>query len=155
MRHNHNEAPRKNDIPSKQEASKQGQVAAVDSGRRSKKVTGTSPCTCFAVWRHRKHRYRQQGIPNAYIAYFVHEETVGRQDLDQFRIAEAAVVECAVAGRKAGTFEIPASGRAAVEHILLMRDQQLASTPAHVVASAHVRLAQFIATEKLSPIADL
>jgi len=89
-----------------------------------------------------------------YIAYFIHEATIGRQDLDQFRAAEAAVVECAVAGKKTGTFEIPASGRAAVEHILLMHDQQLTDVPAHVIASAHVRLAQFIATEKLSPIAD-
>ncbi|CAB3969240.1 Fis family transcriptional regulator [Burkholderia cenocepacia] len=55
-----------------------------------------------------------------YIAYFIHEATVGRQDLDQFRAAEAAVVECAVAGRKSGTFEIPTEGRTAVEHILLM-----------------------------------
>lgn len=89
-----------------------------------------------------------------YIAYFIHEATVGRQDLDQFRVAEAAVVECAVAGKKTGAFEIPASGRAAVEHILLVHDHQLANVPAHIVASAHVRLAQFIATEKLSPIAD-
>ncbi|MCA8277651.1 hypothetical protein LGN17_34775 [Burkholderia sp. AU30280] len=60
-----------------------------------------------------------------------------------------------VAGKKAGAFEIPVSGRAAVEHILLMHDQQLANMPAHVIASAHVRLAQFIATEKLSPIMDV
>ncbi|WP_175776771.1 hypothetical protein [Burkholderia anthina] len=87
-----------------------------------------------------------------YIAYFIHETTVGRQDLDPFRIAEAAVVECAVAGKKTGAFEIPASGRADVEHILLMHDQQLTNVPAHAIASAHVRLAQFITTEKLSPI---
>ncbi|MBR7958857.1 hypothetical protein KDW41_00130 [Burkholderia vietnamiensis] len=89
-----------------------------------------------------------------YLAYFVHEATVGRHDLDKFRMAEAAVVECAVAAKKTGAFEIPASGRASVEHILLMHDQQLANVPAHVIATAHVRLAQFIATEKLSPIAD-
>lgn len=89
-----------------------------------------------------------------YLAYFIHEATVGRQDLDQFRVAEAAVVECAVAGKKTGAFEIPASGRAAVEHILLMHDQQLWSVPAHVVASAHARLAQFIAADKMSPIVD-
>ncbi|WP_423392703.1 hypothetical protein [Burkholderia sp. LMG 21824] len=89
-----------------------------------------------------------------YLAYFVHEATVGRQDLDQFRVAETTVVECAVAAKKTGTFEIPASGRAAVEHILLMHDQQLASVPAHVIGTAHTRLSQFIATEKMSPIAD-
>ncbi|HDR9101087.1 TPA: hypothetical protein QDB15_005693 [Burkholderia vietnamiensis] len=89
-----------------------------------------------------------------YLAYFIHEATVGRHELDQFRAAEAAVVECAVAVKKTGAFEIPADGRAAVEHILLMHDQQLANVPAHVIASAHVRLAQFITTEKLSPIAD-
>lgn len=50
-----------------------------------------------------------------YLAYFVHEATVGRHDLDQFRAAEAAVVDCAVAGKKAGVFEIPAASRAAVE----------------------------------------
>lgn len=32
-----------------------------------------------------------------HLAYFVHEPTVGRHDLGQFRTAEAAVVECAVA----------------------------------------------------------
>ncbi|WP_157130321.1 hypothetical protein [Burkholderia cenocepacia] len=89
-----------------------------------------------------------------YIAYYIHETTVGRDDLDQFRAAEAAVVECAVAVKKTGAFEILASGRAAVEHILLMHDHQLANVPAHVIATAHVRLAQFIATEKLSPIAN-
>ncbi|WP_063800663.1 hypothetical protein [Burkholderia cepacia] len=90
-----------------------------------------------------------------YLAYFVHEATVGRHDLDQFRAAEAAVVDCAVAGKKTGIFEIPATtSRAAVEHVLLMHDQQLASVPAHVIASAHVRLAQFVVAEKLSPIAD-
>lgn len=89
-----------------------------------------------------------------YLAYFVHESTVGRHDLDQFRVAEAAVVECAVAGKKAGIFEIPAAGRAAVEHILLMHDRQLANVPAHLIATAHTRLAQFVATDKLSPIAD-
>lgn len=88
-----------------------------------------------------------------YVAYFIHEATVGRHDLEQFRVAETAVVECAVAAKKAEAFEIPVSGRAAVEHILLMHDQQLASVPAHVIATAHVHLAQFIATEKLSPIA--
>ncbi|HDR9759236.1 TPA: hypothetical protein ACK3Q6_005596 [Burkholderia cepacia] len=90
-----------------------------------------------------------------YLAYFVHEATVGRHDLDQFRVAEAAVVECAVAGKKTGVFEIPAAGRAAVEHVLLMHDQQLASVPAHVIATAHVRLAQFVANDKLSPITDV
>lgn len=80
-----------------------------------------------------------------YLAYFVHEATVGRQDLDQFRMAEAAVVDCAVTGKKTGAFEIPTNGRAAVEHILLMHDQQLASVPAHAIATAHVRLAQFVA----------
>ncbi len=89
-----------------------------------------------------------------YVAYFIHEATVGRRDLDQFRVAETAVVECAVAGKKTGAFEIPTSGRTAVEHVLLMHDQQLANVPAHVIASAHVRLAQFVATDKLSPIAD-
>ncbi|NTZ08195.1 hypothetical protein [Burkholderia metallica] len=89
-----------------------------------------------------------------YLAYFVHEAVVGRRDLDQFRAAEAAVVDCAVAGKKTGIFEIPASGRAAVEHILLMHDQQLASIPAHAIATAHVRLAQFVADDKLSPIAN-
>lgn len=89
-----------------------------------------------------------------YLAYFVHEATVGRQDLDQFRIAETTVVECAVAAKKTGTFEIPTSGRTAVEHVLLMHDQQLASVPAHMIATAHTRLAQFVATDKLSPIAD-
>ncbi|WP_321965756.1 hypothetical protein [Burkholderia cepacia] len=88
-----------------------------------------------------------------YLAYFVHEATVGRHDLDQFRAAEAAVVDCAVAGKKIGIFEIPGEGRVAVEHILLVHDQQLASVPAHVIATAHVRLAQFVAAEKLSPIA--
>ncbi|MCA8355554.1 hypothetical protein [Burkholderia cepacia] len=100
------------------------------------------------------------GTPNAlskvfqtiYLAYFVHEATVGRRDLDQFRTAEAAVVDCAVARKKTGIFEIPAASRAAVEHILLMHDQQLASVPAHVIATAHVRLVQFVADDKLSPI---
>lgn len=90
-----------------------------------------------------------------YVAYFIHEATVGRHDLEQFRVAETAVVECAVAAKKTGAFEIPSSGRTAVEHVLLTHDQQLASVPAHVVASAHVRLAQFIASEKLSPIASV
>lgn len=90
-----------------------------------------------------------------YLAYFVHEATVGRHDLDQFRMAEAAVVDCAVAGKKTDIFEIPAAGRAAVEHILLMHDQQLATVPAHVIATAHARLAQFVANEKLSPIAGV
>ena len=89
-----------------------------------------------------------------YLAYYAHEAIIGRHDLDQFRAAEAAVVECAVAGKKTGAFEIPASSRAAVEHVLLMHDQQLATVPAHVIATAHVRLAQFVATEKLSPIVD-
>ncbi|MDN7587262.1 hypothetical protein [Burkholderia seminalis] len=87
-----------------------------------------------------------------YLAYFVHEATVGRRDLDQFRVAEATVVECAVAGKKTGTFTVPADGRAAIEHVLLMHDRQLANVPAHVIASAHARLAQFVATDKLSPI---
>ncbi|MDF3086380.1 hypothetical protein [Burkholderia sola] len=89
-----------------------------------------------------------------YVAYFVHEATVGRHDLEQFRVAETAVVACAVTAKKTGAFEIPTDGRTAVESILLMHDQQLTNVPAHVIATAHVRLAQFIATEKLSPIAD-
>ncbi|KML01021.1 MULTISPECIES: hypothetical protein [Burkholderia] len=89
-----------------------------------------------------------------YLAYFVHEATVGRRDLDQFRTAEADVVDCAVAGKRTGIFEISAEGRTAVEHLLLMHDEQLTSVPAHVIATAHVRLAQFVANEKLSPIAD-
>ncbi|ARK91041.1 hypothetical protein [Burkholderia pseudomallei] len=90
-----------------------------------------------------------------YVAYFIHEATVGRHDLEQFRVAETAVVECAVAAKKTGAFEIPSSGRTAVEHILLMHDRQLTNVPAHLIATARTRLAQFVATEKLSPIADL
>ncbi|MGK8200425.1 hypothetical protein [Burkholderia cepacia] len=89
------------------------------------------------------------------LAYFVHEATVGRHDLDQFRMAEAAVVDCAVAGKKTDIFEIPGEGRVAVEHILLVHDQQLASVLAHVIGTAHVRLAQFVADDKLSPIANV
>ncbi|MBR8032822.1 hypothetical protein [Burkholderia vietnamiensis] len=59
-----------------------------------------------------------------------------------------------VAGKKTGIFEIPAASRATVEHILLVHDQQLTSVPAHVIATAHVRLAQFVANDKVSPIAD-
>ncbi|MDN7917335.1 hypothetical protein [Burkholderia gladioli] len=93
-------------------------------------------------------------LHTTYITYFVHEATVGRRDLDDFRAAEAALCDGAVRAKTEENCRIPEDGCAAVERVLARYDQHLASTPRHLIASAQDRLARFLATEKLSPIVD-
>ncbi|WP_143135834.1 hypothetical protein [Burkholderia ubonensis] len=88
-----------------------------------------------------------------YVAYFVHEATVRRRDLDVFRIAEAALHESAARGKASDVWEISDDGRAAIERVLLMHDQQLTNAPVHVISSAQERLDRFLTTDELSPIA--
>ncbi|WP_186109694.1 hypothetical protein [Burkholderia gladioli] len=89
-----------------------------------------------------------------YVGYFLHEATVGRRDLDDFRAAEAALCASAAAGKNDGIFRICDDGCSAVEHVLALYDHHLSSTPRHFMITAQDRLARFLATEKLSPIAE-
>lgn len=87
-----------------------------------------------------------------YVAYFIHDATVGRADLDAFRAAEAVLHKCAVAAKVSGMYEISGDGGVAVEQVLAIHDRQLESIPRHVIENAQGRLNRFLATDDLSPI---
>lgn len=89
-----------------------------------------------------------------YVAYFVHEATTGRAELDAFRAAEAVLHKCAVAAKENGIYEISGDGCAAVEQVLAIHDRQLESIPRHVIENAQERLDRFLSTDDLSPIAS-
>jgi hypothetical protein len=91
---------------------------------------------------------------STYMAYFVHEATTGRVDLDVFRAAEAALHEMAVAEKGNGVYEISGDGCTAVEQVLAIHDRQLESIPCHVIENAQKRLDRFLSTDDLSPIAS-
>jgi hypothetical protein len=88
-----------------------------------------------------------------YVAYFVHEATTGRVDLDVFRAAEAALQGSAVRGKGNGVCDISGDGCAAVEQVLAIHDRQLENIPRHVIENAQERLDRFLSTDDLSPIA--
>ncbi|AWY65027.1 hypothetical protein A8H36_07060 [Burkholderia thailandensis] len=87
-----------------------------------------------------------------YGAYFTHEATEGRTDLDWFRVAEAALHDCAVRGKAEGKFTTTADGMIAVQKVLVVRDEQLLNLPSYIIADAQARLAAFLANDLLSPI---
>ncbi|MDN7701339.1 hypothetical protein R0290_13715 [Burkholderia semiarida] len=87
-----------------------------------------------------------------YGAYYVHEATVGRTDLDAFRLAEAALHDCAVRGKAEGKFTTTADGMAAIQKVLIFRDEQLLNLPAYIIADAQARLSEFVVNDSLSPI---
>ncbi|WP_414451836.1 hypothetical protein AB4851_24835 [Burkholderia sp. 22PA0099] len=89
-----------------------------------------------------------------YVALFLHEATVGRRDLNDFRAAEAALCASAAAGKNDVIFRICDAGCNAIERVLAVYDRHLSSTPRHFIIAAQDRLARFLATEKLSPIAE-
>ncbi|QQK03788.1 hypothetical protein JFN94_06395 [Burkholderia anthina] len=88
-----------------------------------------------------------------YCAYFVHEATEGRANLDVFRVAEAALHDCAIRGKAEGKFTTATDGMIAVQKVLTLRDEQLLNVSAHVIADAQARLAKFLTNDLLSPIA--
>ncbi|WP_143331249.1 hypothetical protein [Burkholderia aenigmatica] len=89
-----------------------------------------------------------------YLAYFVQDMTSRTGDLNDFRTAEAALSQCAARGKHEDMWLLPDDEHSAIEKILLLHDQQLANTPSHTVASAQERIAQFVATEALSPFSS-
>lgn len=91
---------------------------------------------------------------STYMAYFVHEATIGRVDLDVFRAVEAALHEMAVAAKGNGVYEISGDGCTAVGQLLAIHDRHLESVPRHVIENAQKRLDRFLLTDDLSPIAS-
>ncbi|AJX89789.1 hypothetical protein [Burkholderia pseudomallei] len=88
-----------------------------------------------------------------YGAYFVHEATEGRTNLDLFRVAEAALHDCAVRGKAEGKFTTTTDGMIAIRKILILRDEQLLNSPSYVLADAQARRTAFLTNDLLSPIA--
>jgi hypothetical protein len=88
-----------------------------------------------------------------YCAYFVDDATRGRSDPEMFRLAEAALHECAVRGKTEGRFEGSPDGMIAIQQVLVLRDRQFLSVPAYIVADAQTRLARFLASDDISPLA--
>ncbi|MBY4801991.1 hypothetical protein K6W78_18480 [Burkholderia cepacia] len=88
-----------------------------------------------------------------YCAYFVHEATEGRTDLDLFRVAEAVLHDCAVRGKAEGKFTTTADGMIALQKVLALRDEQLLNVPTYVIVDAQARLSEFVTNDLLSPIA--
>ncbi|KAG8148459.1 hypothetical protein [Burkholderia catarinensis] len=86
-----------------------------------------------------------------YVAYFVQDMTSRISDLSNFRAAEAALSQCAVRGKRDDVWLLSDDGHSAIETILLLHDQQLATARSHTVASAQERIATFLTTEALSP----
>jgi len=56
-----------------------------------------------------------------YCAYYVHEATVGGTHLGVFRVAEAALHDCAVRGKAEGKFSTTTDGMAAIQKVLIFR----------------------------------
>ncbi|WP_147394096.1 hypothetical protein [Paraburkholderia sp. BL23I1N1] len=88
-----------------------------------------------------------------YIAYFVQEATSGPRDLAPFRISETALHSVAVCAKTGGGRPLSEADRRALEHVLLLHDEQLTAMPSHRIVEAEERLKRFLAADVLSPIA--
>ncbi|KVU26057.1 hypothetical protein WK66_12450 [Burkholderia ubonensis] len=91
-----------------------------------------------------------QPFSAVYGAYYVHDATVGRTDLDVFRVAEAALHDCAVRGKAEGKFTTTADGMVAIQNVLVLRDEQLLNFPSCVIADAQARLSEYVTNDSLS-----
>ncbi|UVE65882.1 hypothetical protein L2Y90_01785 [Burkholderia pyrrocinia] len=77
---------------------------------------------------------------------------MGRTDLDVFRVAEAALHDCAVRGKAEGKFTATADGMVAIQKVLVLHDEQLLNSPSYVIADAQARLSEFVGNDLMSPI---
>lgn len=87
-----------------------------------------------------------------YITYFVHEGTNGRHDLAPSRISETALHAAAVRAKTGHGPSLSEAHERVIERVLLLHDEQLASTPSHQIVETEERLKCFLATDALSPL---
>ncbi|AYZ65008.1 hypothetical protein EGY31_17165 [Burkholderia multivorans] len=86
-----------------------------------------------------------------YLAWFLLDDPATAR-LQAFQDAEAALERSTARPERKEGWPLPEEGCAAIEQILVQHDYQLASLPSHHYMSAWVRLTQFIASPKQSPL---
>lgn len=89
-----------------------------------------------------------------YLAYFVHESTIGRTELDDFREAEAFLHRCLARSGEDKRCEINAADTDVLQRVPAIHDRQLDTSPARIFVAADRRMDRFLTSnDALSPIA--
>ncbi|MFM0758127.1 hypothetical protein [Paraburkholderia strydomiana] len=88
-----------------------------------------------------------------YMACLLYEAIHGRGELDLFRDAEGVLTRSMARAKRDEAWCIPAEEAVALEKIVTLYDQYLATLPAHRFVHARGRLHRFIASKAISPIA--
>lgn len=87
-----------------------------------------------------------------YTAYFINETIEGEWPIELFRVAEAALHECAVTGEVSGNFDISVALQIEVQRVLSLYIHHLAHVPLFVHVSAEERAAEFLSSDSGSLI---
>ncbi|RQU32760.1 hypothetical protein DF142_31400 [Burkholderia cenocepacia] len=87
-----------------------------------------------------------------YTAYFINEMIDGKFPIEVFRVAGAALHECAVSGERSGKFDIPTAPRTEIQLVLSLYLYHLTRVPTFIHASAEERAATFLSSDSDSPI---
>lgn len=87
-----------------------------------------------------------------YTAYFINDTIEGEWPIELFRVAEAALYECAVTGERSGNFNIPVALQIEIQRVLSLYIHHLAHVPIFVHVSAEERAAEHLSSDSASPI---
>lgn len=87
-----------------------------------------------------------------YTAYFINEMIDGEFPIEVFRIAGAALHECAVSGERSGKFDIPVAPQTEIQLVLSLYLYHLTRVPSFIHTSAEERAATFLSIDSDSPI---
>lgn len=87
-----------------------------------------------------------------YMAYYLRNETPRHSDVLPFKQAEAAIGRCILRAENGKTYVILDREKAAIERILTLHDEQLATVPTHRYLMAVEWLHHFATKDTKSPI---
>lgn len=87
-----------------------------------------------------------------YTAFYLRDEGLANADDSEFQRAEAALERCIARAERGETWAMLDRDKAAVEHILVLHDEQLAAVPTHRYLTALDRLSRFAMEGMQSPI---
>ncbi|SEK09324.1 hypothetical protein SAMN05216550_117176 [Paraburkholderia tropica] len=82
-----------------------------------------------------------------YCTYFVHFATEGRYGLEMFREAERELGECYTRAKAEGRFDTVPGGMAAIQKVLLLRDEQFRTVPSHFLDAAQERFLRYVRSD--------
>ncbi|WP_080485785.1 MULTISPECIES: hypothetical protein [Burkholderia cepacia complex] len=91
-------------------------------------------------------------LKTIYMAFYLRDKTQRHDDARSFKQAEAAIGRCILRAEDGEEYVILDREKSAIERILILHDEQLATVPKHRYLTAIERLHQFAKTNEKSPI---